>query len=136
MRRITDSIEKEIRHRASLRRSYRKNREKILARTASWRLANPDRVRAYRDTYQSPENRRLKRYGLTAEAYAEMLVRQDGACAICLTRFVETPNVDHDGETGIVRGLLCGPHNRAIGLMAHSPAVLRSAARYLEKELN
>ncbi|MGK2948022.1 MAG: endonuclease domain-containing protein, partial [Acidimicrobiales bacterium] len=39
--------------------------------------------------------------------------------------------VDHDHRTGAVRGLLCGPCNRAIGLLRDSPVVCRLAAEYL-----
>ena len=61
----------------------------------------------------------LKRaYSLTPAEYAGMLQQQGGGCAICGGT---NPNgrrlyVDHDHETGQVRGLLCGNHNTALGL--------------------
>lgn len=49
-----------------------------------------------------------KKYGLTLEQYHEILKKQDGKCAICKC----LPNgnhlaVDHNHETGKIRGLLC-----------------------------
>lgn len=65
---------------------------------------------------------RLKlRYGLTREQYEQMLEDQGHACAICAT---PTPggrgnrfHVDHDHETGEVRGLLCWPCNTKLAVL-------------------
>ena len=60
--------------------------------------------------------RTLRRYGLTEETYAELLVLQEGVCAICRSagsgRRSDNFVVDHDHVTGKVRGLLCHPCNR------------------------
>ncbi|MBE7186743.1 endonuclease VII domain-containing protein, partial [Jatrophihabitans endophyticus] len=54
-----------------------------------------------------------RRYGITAKHADQMLAEQNGVCAICL----EAPaaHVDHDHETGRVRGLLCFNCNGALG---------------------
>jgi hypothetical protein len=64
-----------------------------------------------------------------------MLEEQDGACAICLStedsygrsKF----SVDHDHETGAVRGLLCTHCNRAIGMFRDNGEHLQRAADYI-----
>jgi hypothetical protein len=94
-------------------------------------------------TWHDPDVSRAKKlrvqYGLTVEAYDEMLRRQGGGCAFCKraepgwsrARSKRGLTVDHDHETGHVRGLLCNPCNRGIGLLGDDPAVLEAAARYL-----
>lgn len=76
------------------------------------------------------------RYGITPEDYDRMLAEQGGGCAICgVTEPGETRRyfaVDHEhSDTGPVRGLLCGPCNRAIGLLGDDPDRIEAAAAYL-----
>ena len=83
---------------------------------------------------------RLKsKYGLTLEAYDEMLEAQGGVCAICLEppgvdAWDRSLHVDHNHKTGKVRGLLCGHCNTAIGKFRDDPQRLARAMEYLEKD--
>lgn len=76
----------------------------------------------------------LKRnYGLTLEEYECIVAEQDGGCAVCgrknfAGRYLA---VDHDHETGLVRGALCDNCNRAIGLFEDRAELLDRAATYL-----
>ena len=71
-------------------------------------------------------------FGLTLEEYNEMILAQGGKCAACGRP--SKLHVDHDHRSGRVRGLLCGPCNRALGFL-ESP--LRSAwEAYLRGGLN
>jgi hypothetical protein len=80
-------------------------------------------------------------YGLTPQAYATMLERQGGRCAIC--SHAETAMnrdgrmnplaVDHDHETRAVRALLCSRCNRGLGLFKDDPELLIQAAAYLAR---
>lgn len=73
--------------------------------------------------------RRLKKYGLSHNEYLGLLRAQGGQCAVC----EEKPEVvDHDHQTGRVRGLLCRKCNIGIGHLRDDPGVLRAAVRYLE----
>lgn len=57
-----------------------------------------------------------KRYGVTAEQFERMVNEQGGACAICGTIPTRRRlDVDHNHETGQVRGLLCMQCNTALG---------------------
>ena len=82
----------------------------------------------------------MKNYGITPQQYEAMLAEQHGRCAIC--REVEEHTrrgvvvelaVDHEHETGKVRGLLCQRCNRAIGLMKENVAALATAIEYLNR---
>lgn len=80
-----------------------------------------------------------KRYGIGEDDYYRMLDEQDGRCAICGTdqpsRSQEGRrwNVDHDHETGAVRGLLCGRCNLGIGKFDDDIEHLIAAILYLER---
>lgn len=84
-----------------------------------------------------------KTYGITQEDYLNRLRSQEGKCAICgtdnngLTRHGTTANfhVDHDHTTGLVRGLLCFPCNKGLGMFRDSQIVLVAAAKYLQKSM-
>jgi len=73
-------------------------------------------------------------YGIGLEEYNEMLNQQGGKCACGSTTGrsnAEALHVDHDHNTGLIRGLLCHRCNRAIGLV-DDPASLRALADYIE----
>jgi hypothetical protein len=80
-------------------------------------------------------------YGIDQGAYDAMMLSQGGLCAICKCELVEdlprsNPrqiNIDHDHETGVVRGLLCSACNIGIGQFADSVGILREAIAYLER---
>jgi hypothetical protein len=82
----------------------------------------------------SPEERRefkLRRtariYGLTVEALEAMTGKD---CPICLAPFGKMV-VDHDHETGGVRGVICGNCNTGLGMFGDAPEALQRAADYL-----
>ena len=58
-------------------------------------------------------------YGLTLEQYDEMLEQQDSVCAICGETNLDGKRlyVDHNHETGKVRGLLCLKCNNRLGVL-------------------
>lgn len=118
------------------------------ARVQAWRDRNRDKVNAaarrYRSTpdgkkYQADLARRknITRYGITVEQYAEMLASQGGKCLLCEAREADSLkrrlHVDHDHDTGKVRGLLCSSCNIGIGKFCDNPERLRKAADYLER---
>lgn len=75
-----------------------------------------------------------KLYGITMEQYDSMYAAQRGCCAICLTHQSETGralHVDHDHETGAIRGLLCNGCNTGIGNLREDIQVLTAAIEYL-----
>lgn len=85
-------------------------------------------------------NQHLKKYGITAAHYKRLYNRQKGLCAICRQPEAKRHKsgepfelaVDHNHDTGLVRGLLCGKCNAAIGLMDDDTERLRNAIKYLK----
>ena len=72
----------------------------------------------------------MRIYGINLKEYNAMLVAQNKKCKICGT---ETDLVvDHDHETGDVRGLLCAPCNSAIGLFKENRTSLLNAIEYVD----
>lgn len=85
--------------------------------------------------YQSYCNRcrsdeqRERQYGITRLRYDEMVIAQTGRCGSCSDPADLV--VDHDHQTGFVRGLLCHNCNVAIGSLRDDPARIMAAAAYL-----
>jgi len=70
-------------------------------------------------------------YGISIEQYEEMLDKQNGLCAICKTPpQTKRLAVDHDHDTGEVRGLLCHRCNRAVEWFIYYKNI---ASEYLER---
>ena len=65
-----------------------------------------------------------------------MFTEQKGKCACCGIRQNELTMrfaVDHDHDTGLIRGLLCGNCNTGIGKLGDNIEGLMKALNYLEK---
>ncbi len=90
---------------------------------AKYRLENRERIRF---------KNRLSRYSMLVSEFEALWEKQRGACSICGMLFEDDNyRIDHDHETGRVRGLLCASCNTAMGLFKDAPAVLLNAVRYL-----
>jgi Recombination endonuclease VII len=128
-------------HSAAHKEWYAQNRDEEIARVKRWQQENKDRVnevsrrrRAERgDEYKRKEREGhlLRKYGIRIRDFETLLYAQMGFCAICGRNERHRLHVDHDHETGVVRGLLCGKCNKAIGLLDDEPRLLRSAEDYL-----
>ena len=87
----------------------------------------------YRATINGAYQQRLARWRKTnidVEAAEAEFQKGKTACDLCGRR--GELHIDHDHETGAVRGSLCGPCNRGLGFLQDSPALLRAAIEYLQ----
>lgn len=86
------------------------------------------------------KNAYLKRkYGIDLAYYNQMFINQNGCCATCETHQSElnrTLCVDHNHETGEVRGLLCMSCNRAFGLLKENVNTLKNLITYKLKPVS
>jgi hypothetical protein len=102
-----------------------------------WRKANPEynRNRYWSNRDYERQRHLVRKYGVTFDDYGRMLRAQLGCCAICHRPEPERRmlDVDHDHETGRVRGLLCTSCNRVLGHAGDSAQQLRAAADYLDR---
>lgn len=100
---------------------------------------HPDRVHYGRGKCKECHHReldektyRFSKYNIDKQQFLQMLQEQNNCCAICSKDFADnSPNVDHDHKTGLVRGLLCRKCNTALGLFADDIDSLRAAIDYL-----
>lgn len=77
----------------------------------------------------------LRKYNMTCQEYLDKIEKQGGCCEICgcPDNGDRSLAVDHDHNTGQVRGLLCGKCNGGIGLLKDNAGLLRKAINYLRK---
>jgi hypothetical protein len=78
-------------------------------------------------------------YGITLADYEIMAAAQGNVCAICGQQEVRKSryggtcrlHVDHDHETGAIRGIICHGCNSGLGLFRDSVDLLEKAKQYL-----
>lgn len=96
------------------------------AKSAKWNRDHPEQFKRNQRTYHL-----RKTYGLSREQYDALMELQDSRCPICLGPLTTRIYVDHDHDTGRVRGLLHNRCNGGLGLLGDSLENLRRAIEYL-----
>ena len=80
-------------------------------------------------------------YNINQKEFDEILEKQGGVCAICgkeetsigrVTKRQQPLSVDHDHNTGRIRGLLCKNCSRGLGAFFDDESLLIEAANYLK----
>ena len=120
---------------------YAANRETLRGKQKEYQVKNRVRIaeqnKAYRETRKHTRSAKLreKLYGLTEEAFSSMIIEQDFCCPVCERQLdpkgYRTVHVDHDHESGKVRGILCSNCNVGIGHPREDPAIMLRAIAYL-----
>jgi hypothetical protein len=142
-------------------RAYRRqNRARLAVKDREYRRANQERGRQVKNAYWQKNKERLstyhsshyeankkriaarhrneallRQYGITNAEYEQQLERQRGLCPLC---GVEAKNhgdrrgaIDHCHETGVVRGILCGPCNVGLQRIERDVSWAQRAAEYV-----
>src|SRR3990170_3087451 len=110
---------------AYMRERYRQDPNRHISAMSAWRKANPER---YRDQYLRAE------FGISLAEYNALFEDQGGVCAICKTSTEKVLVVDHNHQTGVVRGLLCSGCNAGLGQFKDNPERMIRAAHYINQE--
>lgn len=124
-------------HTAAGKARRQARREEYNAAARRRRRDNPA-AREYGKRYYAENGHRYRlssrvgKYGLTVEDFEGMRWAQDNRCAICAEPAGDAELcIDHDHETGLVRGLLCHYCNRGIGQFREALHLVEAAAEYL-----
>jgi len=117
-------------HSQNLKRYYRTHRAKFVEKARKWRKANPEKHK----NSQAKSDWKKQGIKINLEGYNQLFVEQKGCCAICgksQKEFKRRFCVDHNHETGQVRGLLCAKCNHILGIVNDSRIQLQKASKYL-----
>lgn len=97
-----------------------------------WLKRNPSRSYEFKRRHHL-----MVKFGITLEEYESLLKGQHGVCGICQCELTDprgfAPHLDHDHETGRVRGILCQGCNNGLGNFKDSISTLQKAINYLSK---
>lgn len=106
------------------------NKDKCRAAQDAWRERNQEHLKVYHRDHG------LKKYGLTQEDWDAMFATQGFRCATCFRDKLSGKmkwHTDHCHATGVVRGILCGRCNKALGLLDDNTSTLSNAISYLNR---
>ncbi len=150
-------VSRRERQKAINKKSYLKNREKAIKDARKWAVKNADKVHKYQVEYRNLHKKearawskkmyhrkktevefirkKLKQhlqynYGLSIEEYDKMMGECNNSCLICKKQVKLC--IDHNHETGKIRGLLCKKCNTMIGMAGDSILLLQAAIGYLQ----
>ena len=101
-------------------------------------VRDPEKVKIYRERHAKKSKSRylMCKYGISLDEYNILLEQQDGKCAICgihESKVDRNLSVDHNHETGKVRGLLCINCNSALGMFKDDYQIILKAVKYLKE---
>jgi len=129
---------------AETKRLWReKNREKQNEQS-KWRKRKnrqADKIKRQSEEFKKKRknNDLIRKFGINLQQYELILDQQGGKCAICNSHSCKSGRkfaVDHNHETGQVRGLLCQNCNTALGRFQDSQELLLTAISYLQTHNN
>lgn len=112
-----------------------RNRDKVNEQQRARYASNPIRFR-----HQTRDGQLASKYGITREQYDNLFEQQGGLCAICKqpetvktgAGVIRRLAVDHDHDTGRVRGLLCYRCNTTLGQFElRAEAILAYLGEYI-----
>lgn len=119
---------------------YQKNKERIREYSKEYYYKNRETIlikskKLSKDNKYTRKEYDMKRsYNLDLEGYSKIFDEQEGRCKICNKYYTESQQglvIDHNHETGEIRGLLCSKCNLALGLINENIHTLQNMIKYL-----
>lgn len=101
---------------------YKNNKETLNKKRKEYYESNKETISAKQSDYKTKKN-----YGISKEEYN--LLMEEGKCAICGS--TEKLRLDHDHNTGKIRGVLCHWCNVGLGHFKDNLDLLIKAREYL-----
>jgi hypothetical protein len=100
-------------------------------------VAKEYKAKKYAENKEQWREKELKKkYGINLNDYNEMYAAQNGCCKICGKHQLDVNRplcVDHNHNTGKVRGLLCNWCNSMLGYALDNKETLLNGIKYLEE---
>lgn len=129
------------------RKLYQENKEERREKQREYHYANRVERNEYSKKYHALNGDRHKercrkadlkrKFNITIEDYDILFEKQNGCCGICNNpqeKFEFRLAVDHDHETGEVRGLLCSRCNLGLAKFGDNIEGIMKVVKYLKKE--
>jgi hypothetical protein len=118
---------------------YDDNTDTVISRVGKYQKDNAEEIRTSHKNWRAINRNRVKsyalknKYNLSFDDYNKMALAQNGLCLICgkLPSHGKPLVVDHNHETGEIRGLLCTYCNLGLGMFKDSKELLTAALEYL-----
>lgn len=137
IRRTARGRNPEVARRAS--RKHQTANSELIAQRQAARRANDITIK-----FAESDRHLWRKYGITRQEWGQRIIDQEYRCAICRMELdlasstrsntsVKTC-VDHDHDTGMVRGILCDFCNKGLGMFHDDVGLLESAIKYLTQE--
>lgn len=117
-------------------KDFKKNKDGKLGRYSLCKDCQSNRDKTRYTNGDSYAVRLKKLYGLSSDEYEQLYLEAEGKCQSCGVKEVELSRrlaVDHCHNSGIVRGLLCGKCNTALGQLDDNLEKIASLYSYLKE---
>jgi len=99
------------------------------SKNKKWQKDNPEKLLTLEEKRIYTRN---KKFGISEEDYAQMLLTQNNQCGICKKEINWEAAVDHCHATDKVRGLLCRNCNLGLGGFKDNIETIRKAILYVK----
>lgn len=140
-------MESKVKDRIRKAKWAKDNKERLAIKSHNYYLTHKDEWQARDDALRQLDPvayKRMRRdqdmrskYGISADEYDIMFSNQGNCCAICgLTMNDRQMVVDHDHDTGYIRGIVCSDCNFALGHFYDNTQTMINAISYLNKYSN